>query len=179
MTNLPVPVPASEVPGNFITGALWNANVFNGLTYLLNPPVFLGYQGVVQSIANSSWVTVALDSTSFDTYGGHSNSTNNSRYTAQVAGYHQLSGIVSFAASSSGFRAARFAVNGGAVVAGTAYAIANGVFPTIMPTVTRDIYLNVGDYVELNAWQNSGGALAIGNTSGDVTTAMNVRWTHA
>ena len=82
MANLPVPIPAAEVPGNFITGALWNANVFNGLTFLLNPPLFAGYQTTGQSIpSGQSPVAITMDTETIDTYGGHSTTTNASRFT--------------------------------------------------------------------------------------------------
>ena len=37
---LPVPVPASETPGQSIASALWNSQVRDGLGYLLTDPVF-------------------------------------------------------------------------------------------------------------------------------------------
>jgi hypothetical protein len=177
MTNLPVPIPASEVPGNFITGALWNANVYNGLTFLLNPPVFVGYQSTVQSIPNSTWTALSLDTTTVDSYGGHSNVTNNSRYTAQVAGWYTVCGVYAPTGNSTSFRAAKINVNGTAILGTAAYLGAMGAEMGIV-TPTKDVYLNAGDYVEVCAYQGSGGSLST-ILDGDLRTGLWVRWSHA
>lgn len=178
MTNLPIPTPASEVPGNFITGALWNANVYNGLTFLLNPPVFVGVQNTAQSVGNTGWTGLSLDTSPLDSYGGHSNVTNNSRYVAQVAGWYTACGVFAPVANSSGFRAARLQVNGNPVLAGASYVIANGTSEGGVVTPTKDVFLNVGDGIEVAGWQNSGGSLSTA-LDVDLRSGLWVRWSHA
>lgn len=178
MTNLPVPVPASVVPGTFMTAALWNANVYNGLTFLLNPPDFVGVQNTAQSIPSGAWTAVSLDTSQIDSYGGHSNVTNSSRYTAQVAGWYTCCGVSEMATNASGDRAVRLQVNGTAVKGAAALVgpySGNGV---ALPTPTRDVYLNVGDYVEVATFQTSGGALSTA-VSADLCSALWVRFSHA
>jgi hypothetical protein len=178
MTNLPIPIPAQEIPGNLVTGALWNANVFNGLTYMLNPPIFVGYQNTSQSIGQTVWTPISIDTTTVDSYGGHSNTTNNSRYTAQVAGWYTVCGVYGTGTgSSTGFRAARIQVNGSPIVAGAVYMLANGSVETGVVTPTKDVYLNAGDYVEVAAWQNSGASLGT-TLDVDIRCGLWVRWSH-
>jgi len=178
MTGLAVPTPAQVAPGNFLTAALWNANIYNGLTFLLNPPLFHGLQITAQSVSASTWTAIALDSTTVDSYGGHSNTTNSSRYTAQVAGWYQVSGVLAINTNATGFRAARLQINGAALPASDSYANNMGTNNTTVTTPTRLVFLNAGDYVELAGWQNSGGALSTSVLT-EFASALNVLWVHA
>jgi hypothetical protein len=178
MTGLAVPTPAQVSPGNFMTAALWNANVFNGLTYLLNPPQCHAWQSAAQSLANNTWTSLSLNNTTTDPYAGHSDTTNNSRYTAQVAGWYEISGVAAFGANATGFRAAKCTVNGVAINASNGYTGNNGAtFNTATVTPTRIVFLNVGDYVEVQGFQNSGGALSTA-CLGEICSALTVRWVH-
>lgn len=180
MPNLPVPVLATEVPGNFLTAALWLANVVNALTFALNPPDFMGHQTATQSIANTTWTALTVDAETVDTYGGHSTTTNTSRYVGQVAGYYQVSGVSAWAASSTGGRGAAIALNGTRMIGHAAFAMAAAAAtPSAIATPTREVFLNgTTDYVEVQGYQASGGALA--TTAGvDVTSSLYVRWSHA
>ncbi|MDH6108857.1 hypothetical protein P3T36_002988 [Kitasatospora sp. MAP12-15] len=177
MSNLPIPIPASAVPGQFITGALWNANVFNGLTYLLNPPIFVGTQAVSQALPNSSWTPISFDTTVIDTYSGHSNTVNPSRYTAQVAGWYTICGNFVTVPNNTSIRAAQIQVNGNPIPGMSNYSIALNGFETSALTAPRDVYLNVNDYVELSGWQGSGAAL--GGATGTMRSSLYCRFSHA
>jgi hypothetical protein len=179
MPNLPVPIPANEVPGNFITGAVWNANVYNGLTFLLNPPVFSGYQGTAQSIPQNAWTPLAIDNSTIDSYGGHSNSTNNSRYVAQVAGWYTVCGVYAPVGNTASFRGVRIQVNGSPILGAAAY-MTPGAYSAELGCVTptRDIYLNVNDYVEVAAWQNAATTLAT-VLDADLRSGLWLRFSHA
>lgn len=177
MANLPVPVPATVSPSGFITSSLWNANVRDPLTYSLNVPVFVGTQTITQSAANG-WTACALDSEQVDTYGGHSTTSNTSRYVAPVAGWYTVAGVAVFVGNGTGIRAARIQINGSYVV-GTAQFLApssTGSFTGVM-TATRAVQLAAGDYVELGLGQTSGGALSTGVAS-DLASALYVAWSH-
>jgi hypothetical protein len=114
-----------------------------------------------------------------DTYGGHSNTTNNTRYTAQVAGWYTICGVfwTVSVSSASYIRAVRILVNGAAVKGHEGYAATLSGFETSAVTNTRDVYLNVGDYVELSGWQGSGGSL--GTHIGDNQSCLYIRFSHA
>ncbi|MGA5819737.1 hypothetical protein ACPC54_17990 [Kitasatospora sp. NPDC094028] len=176
MTGLAVPTPASVVPGGYITAALWNAGVYNATTFLLGRPMADLYQTTSQSVANVTIAPIAFDSTTVDTYGGHSNTVNNSRYTAQQPGWYWVYGAALFNNNSAGFRSAIINKNGVGV---------NGTFAAIAPSayygsavVCGLVQMAVGDYVELGGYQNSGGALATA-TGGGQCSAMKVWWMHA
>jgi hypothetical protein len=158
--------------------------ILNGLrdclTWGQNPPDFIGLQGsAVQSIGNATWTALTLDTNVFDSYSGHSTSSNTSRYVCQAAGWYTCAGVYVAAANSTANRGARLQVNGTAVQGSAAFVQAAGTGNASgVTTPTRDVYLNAGDYLELAAWQGSGAAL---NTAifSDVTTALWARFSHA
>lgn len=173
MTNLPVPVPSYEVPGSFITGALWNANS-NGLTFLLTRPAFFGYQSTVQSIASNASVAINLDTESIDSYGGHSTSSSNSRYVAQLPGWYWVQGTVNFNANTTAGRCA-FIMKNGSTVPG-AFGAAAGATPYTAVSASCFVYLNgLGDYVELWGYQNCGSALSTSSVNGQ-TSSLSALW---
>ena len=166
-----IPTIPTEAPGNFWTSALWNANILNGLNYLFAPVRFKAYSSTAQSIASSTSSTVlTLDTEVVDSDNGHSTVTNTSRYTCQTAGLYYVSGSVCFnATNANGSRTLNIFVNGaGQVGAGVqaAPSPANGasVFSSTL------VQLNVGDYVELACWQNSGSSINTSTTTALATT---------
>ncbi|MFI8459019.1 hypothetical protein [Kitasatospora sp. NPDC085464] len=176
--GLAVPTPASEVPGNFITSALWNASVYSPLTFLLNPPTFVGYQSTSQSLSNSSWTPLNIDTVANDPYGGHSSTSNTSRYTCQpgAGGWYTACGVYAPNGNGNGFRAVKLQVNGTAVLGAAAYLPAMG--PEMgLVTPVKDIFLKPGDYIEVCGWQSSGGALGTALDS-DLRTGLWVRFSH-
>lgn len=174
-----VPVWATVIPGQFDTSALFNA-VSAGGAFLTNPPDFVGTQSVAQSIPNTTWTALSLDTSQTDPYGGHSNVTNSSRYVCQagVPGWYTACGIYTSSGNATGFRAARLQINGATVPGSGAYVPNNGTVESVVMTATRDIFLNVGDYVEVAGYQSSGAAL--NTTAGtDLRCALWVRFSHA
>jgi hypothetical protein len=146
---------ATEVPGNFITAALWNAQVAALGNFTLSVPRFRGYQTTVQFLLDSTWVSLAIDTEDFDSDGGHSTTTNTSRYVCQVAGTYWLAGMAGFAGNATGNRAARLAVNGTAIH-GTFVKVTAASTSTVGVPTFGYAALAVGDYVEVQATQNSG-----------------------
>lgn len=173
MANLPVPSPRTFVPGEVEAGAYFNA-MRDALIFALNPPEALVTQIAVQSLANATFTAINFDATTVDTYGGHSNTTNNSRYVAQVAGWYWCQGQVCYDnTSSAGARQVFLAKNGSRL--GTAFQCAPGTSTSQGLSVGALVQLAVGDYVEVQAWQNSGGAL---NTF-SAQSSLAVDWRHA
>lgn len=176
---LSVPVPANAVSGVNVTAAFWNAQVRDAVSFLLNPPHCVMYQSVVQSLANNTAVPITFDVNTVDSYTGHSVVTNTSRYTAQVAGWYAVSGVVTFTPNAVGDRKTTIAVNGVAIN-GSPSAVLNSGAATapLVPTTAFEVFLNLGDYVELLGFQNSGGAL---NTFAAAPSfcSLTIRWCHA
>ena len=165
-----IPTIPSESPGNFWTSALWNANILGGLNYLLSPVRFKGYAVASQSLGSSTSSTVlALDTTAVDSDNGHSNVTNNSRYTCQTAGLFYVSGSVNLAQNSGGTRTLQVFLNGAGITGSAVQAMPSASNGASVFTSTI-VQLNVGDYVELAAWQNSGSTLATSTSNALLTT---------
>jgi hypothetical protein len=126
---------------------------------VLNPPEFSGYQAVAQSIGINVWTSLNIDTTNYDNYGGHSNVTNNNRYTAQVPGWYTVSGVYTAAGNNTGFRAVRIQKNGNPILGHASYSCTPTVSGIGIITPTKDVQLNVGDWVEVQGWQNTSGNL--------------------
>jgi hypothetical protein len=157
-----VPVEMTAVAGAVLTAAQWNSNVRDAVNFLLSPPTCELRQTVAQSIANGgSGTAVNLDTEDIDNDGMHSTVTNTSRVTAQTAGRYQFGGGVVYAANATNRRICWWALNGTAVTGSEATtagsAVAGG--STGPAARTKSVFLNVGDYVELVAFQDSGGVL--------------------
>lgn len=134
-------------------------------------------QSSAQGITTGSGFTqvVAFNSSSEDNWSGHSNVTNNSRYTCQVPGLYSIISQITYT-NTTGLlvRAIQVQKNGTGIVGSQGYnqSYSNN-FLTVNTTALAR--LNVGDYVETGTWQNSGGTLNT-VTNG---TYMLVQYLHA
>lgn len=91
---LPVPSPRTFSVQEVEVAAYLNA-VRDALTFLVNPPIATCFQGISQGLGGSgTTVMITYDSTAVDTYGGHSNTVNNSEYVSQAAGWYLITGGV-------------------------------------------------------------------------------------
>lgn len=131
-------------------------------------PTFVGcdvYTDVDQSISNNTHTTVNFELEYIDSDSFHSNVTNNSRITIPTgkAGKYRIFGQISYLDNATGGRRISIAKNG------------SRIRQTITPGssnsynfVTAEAILDliVGDYLELQAFQNSGGSLSVGGTLG-------------
>lgn len=122
---------------------------------------FFAKDGTIAALGSGAWTAVSFTTEVKDTNNGHSTSTNTSRYTCQVAGSYELYGGHRFASNSTGSRGARFSKNG------TVITSTDNLIPTTpsgqmaLPAKTTQVDLIVGDYVELEAWHNSGSTIAV------------------
>lgn len=174
MANLPVPIPRTFTVGEVEFGAYLNA-LRDALLFLLNPPEAVIYQTTVQTLTSGTPAMIQFDSFIVDTYGGHSNSTNNTRYTAQVAGWYWIGGTVAFNNVAGGNRNAQIYKNGVLVpqfgFAGPAGSA--NIFTTI--NCFALVSLAAGDYVEIQAFQDQGGNVA----THTLASSLVVDWRHA
>lgn len=121
----------------------------------------LAYNSVVQSIPNSAWTTLTFDTNYYSAPPTiHSTTVNTSRFTANSGGDWLTMGNVMFAASGAGgLRGLRVLVNGATTTPGIySYSAPSSTFQT---TASVAVWgnLNPNDYVEFQAFQDSGGAL--------------------
>ncbi|MFI9817568.1 hypothetical protein [Saccharothrix variisporea] len=114
-------------------------------------------QGSAQGILHNNFTSVTYGSEDHDSHNAHSTSTNPSRYVAPVAGVYQLSGAVSFDVNSTGARGCRWAKNGTEINGSQVlHATSGSTVSTIVAARTVQVRLAVNDYVELQAYQDSG-----------------------
>jgi hypothetical protein len=177
---LPVPSPRTWSVNDLVSAALLNTNVRDAVTFLAGRPFFVGYQSTSQSVASGSTFHCSIDTNLVDTYNGHSTTTNNYRYTAQVPGWYRLEARVGWPNNAT--TASRYilgwALNGSTTNVGRADTPNNN---NGSGGLTADIddymFLNAGDGLDLLIFQSSAGALSL--TTGSRQTQMAVTWVHS
>lgn len=176
MTNLPVPSLAAPVVGNPLSQSYLTGQMYNALSFLLNPPLFQGYQATGNQSVNGSAIT--MDSETADTYNGHSTTTNTSRYTAQVAGYYLVWGGVCVNGATSQTEINVWVTKNGTEVTGTRDVdVANSSHTYSIVSIPQQVFLNIGDYVELYASADGTTPTTHGGTT--QTSSLNALWVHA
>lgn len=122
-------------------------------------PAASAYNSANLSINNGAVTTLTLDSEDFDTDNMHSTVSNTSRLTCNTAGVYQITANVNFASNSGGERLLILLLNGTTSIARTRES-ADATGETDM-NLARLYRLAVGDYVEVQVYQSSGGALNV------------------
>lgn len=146
-----------------------NVHVRDVVHWLRYPPACrIDSTGTSQTIPSGAWTSINMVAEQLDNYGGHSTSSNTSRYTCQRAGLYFVHGLASIAdAGTTGYRASRLLVNGTTIYAGTSTKPATTTtIGTALPACAH-IRLAAGDYVELQSFQSQGSALAVKTGAGD------------
>jgi hypothetical protein len=134
------------------TSALGNLSIYDR-------PIGKAHQTTSTAIANVTLVPTVLDATDIDSDGmrtGAGSATD--RFVVRTAGWYQVAGGVSFAPNATGNRYVSVFVNGTPANVNAAYLAANANNPTIV-NLTGLLRLAVNDYVQLSAYQASGGSL--------------------
>lgn len=125
----------------------------------VNPPRCRLYHAASPNLANGVATSIAWDTEETDASGMHDPAVNPSRITAVTAGYYDVRAQGIFAANATGYRTLAILKNG-AVVAATRHQ-ASPATASHFAQVTDEVYLGVGDYIEIQATQGSGAALAL------------------
>jgi hypothetical protein len=120
--------------------------------------------------SNGDWNALVFNSEERDTAAEHSTSSDTDRLTAATAGRRTVICSVSFAASSTGYRFLRLKVNGTTALA-PVNTMNTSTYVTRLTTAAH-IYMNVGDYVKCEAFQDTGGALNATNDDGNPRFSM-------
>jgi hypothetical protein len=131
------------------------------------------YNNANVALANNAEASVTFNTESFDEGDLHSTSSNTNRLTVAVAGLYALGASIRFAANATGYRYAYFRLNGATPI-GVAIAQTNSAAVDTVCAPTAIYRLDAGDWVEVRAYQNSGGALNL-ITSGVESPAF---WIH-
>jgi hypothetical protein len=173
-----VPV-TTTIPVGKLRAAVVRANILDVLDFLQNKPAAELRQTVAQSIPNGALTALTFTTEDLDDdpagSGGHSTSVNTTRFTAVYAGWYLIGGVVAFTASAVGTRATAWAVNGTNVNSSSVLVSASSAFGARIPAPSMRVFLNVGDYVELLAFQSTGGALNT-EVAGEAASRMSIAW---
>jgi hypothetical protein len=136
-----------------------------------NMPAFSAYQGSSQTIANSTYTKIQLNTETFDT-NNNFDSTTNYRFTPTVAGYYQINAVVNFSDSTyTAYIITAIYKNG------SAYKYFQGQYSFNYGAgsvgVNDVIYLNGStDYIELYARQTNTSAASMATNNGSLWTYM-------
>lgn len=144
-------------PGDILTAA-WCDQVDENFQFFADPPACSVFNSTAVAVGNNTNHIMVAGSENYDNDAMHSTSSNTSRITVQTAGRYLAIATVSFAANATGNRQAEFYVNG--VTSGGGALIDNaGASNSTGLLLVRMLVLSVGDYVEVNVVQRSGGNL--------------------
>lgn len=156
-----------------------NAYVRDPIAFLMNKPAAVVRQTVVQALTTATFTSITFTTEDLDDdpagTGAHDTAVATSRYTAVYAGWYRCSGGVCFDSNATGQRGSRWAVNGTGVSASAVLISTFSGNIVSVPAMSRLVFLNVGDYVELQGYQSSGGNI---NTfvSAEFASSMSITW---
>lgn len=136
--------------------------IMGGALQLDAQPRFGGQNSGAVSVADSTWTALALNVEQWDIGGMHSTVTNTSRVTVPTGqgGHYSFVGQAGFAANATGMRKLAIARNGTRIWSVSLPGTATDV---LVMNIKFEFPLSAGDYVELHAYQSSGGALNVGS----------------
>lgn len=106
-------------------------------------------------------LAVTFNSERWDTYAMHSTSTNTSRITVPIGGWYLIVGSVSWDNNNTGSRSIGIMVDGTTTIVSNRTNNLGASTVDLNMSVSTLYYLAATSYVELIAWQNSGGSLDI------------------
>jgi hypothetical protein len=174
--------PRTWVAGETVTAAIMNTHLRDNLTWLkdaltqlnvtsdsakaqITPALFgaRAYHNANQAATSGAFLTVALNSERWDSSAFHDTAVNNSRLTipASSSGYYLLGANVEWASNASGYRVIEVQQDGATLLLQDRRAPSSS---TTMQAMTGIAQINAASYIELLAFQNSGGNLNVNST---------------
>jgi hypothetical protein len=151
--------PKTWAVGDILTASDVNTYVRDNTNFLNAPPSARVYNDAAISINNDTITALTFNSERWDTDTIHNTSTNTNRLTCQTAGLYLIHGHVRFASNNTGYRIAGIRLNGSTQIANQKTGATQGT--TTVLSVSTVYLLTASDYVELVAYQDSGGALNV------------------
>jgi hypothetical protein len=149
-------VGAAQPTPNVVANAIIKRDA-NGIAYANRYGALITNNAAATACGNGGWTAITFNAAVWQ-YGAVWSVVNPTRLYAPVSGNYLISAGISFATNSTGARGAAIRLNGATFIrAGMTAAVAG--FETHMPSVVKVAQLVAGDYVEVMAYQDSGGAL--------------------
>lgn len=156
---------AWATPPTATTGVVYTESNLNtlrdDLLWLASPPMAHVYNSADLTIANNTETTLTFNSEVFDVGGLHSTASNTGRLTCTYTGYYIVTANVKWEANATGRREVTLRVNGSTYVAAEAIDNVGASANSNMSITSGVIALNSTDYVEVRAYQDSGGDLVV------------------
>lgn len=122
-------------------------------------PAVRATRSSTQSINNTTWTSVLFTATDYDTDNLHSTQSNTGRLTIRTPGLYLLQGSLYMGVSATGTRFLRIYKNGATEL--HQWLDQPGSAGEVVAMVHCIAFLNAGDYVEMQAYQSSGGAMNV------------------
>jgi hypothetical protein len=119
--------------------------------------------------------TLAFDTERYDTASIHDNATNNSRLTAPVNGVYAVTAEVDWTPNTTGTRELTLMKNGSTFIADDDRDGISTVFGGQSQSVTAQVQLVAGDYVQVGVLQTSGGSLSV-MSAGETSPEFSLTW---
>lgn len=153
------------------TAAIFNTHLRDNLSFLYTPPTCQVSDASFSHNSSGNWLSVDYATENWDTDTIHDNATNNTRLTAKTAGRYQVFAFGQWDTNTTGDRFLRIRKNGA-----TVNLLEERVTPTANGNphiLAGELALAVNDYIELQAWQNSGGTRTFDNSVFSMTWRSN------
>lgn len=160
-----------------IATAAWGDAVNAAIAWLTAVPSARVYKAATQSLTNNTLTAINFDTERYDTDTIHDTVTNNTRLTCKTAGLYHFEGCAEFAGNATGHRSLHIRLNGSAsnyLAVATMPLTGSAVVAGLV--VSADYRMIVNDYVELVAWQTSGGALNVQAGGNTYSPEFSMRW---
>jgi hypothetical protein len=148
------------------------SKIENQLGLLTDIPSCRAYNDANIVIAHNSNTPVTFNSESWDTDEIHSITSNTSRLTCKTAGIYLLHACIIWADNATGERILNFRVNGSDFVSSERRASHGNAWMTLVDVA----HLAVNDYVEIIAYQTSGGNLNIARQDTNRSPSFGMTW---
>ncbi|HEX4816710.1 MAG TPA: hypothetical protein VFV66_28545 [Nonomuraea sp.] len=161
---MPIHTPVTWNVADTPTHTILNARIRDGINGLKALPLAVLRKTANQSISSGVHTAVTWNAEDVDSDGGHSTVSATERYTAQTAGWYYLTATVVFGGNANGRRDAYFRVNGDTSRRwgwNTQTPTTDATGADICMVISTHLHLDVGDWVEAIAHQDSGGALNV------------------
>jgi hypothetical protein len=167
--------PRTWIAGEVVTATIMNQDVRDNMTMVGNPPRCKVHRTATLSLTNNTITLLTWndETRGYDTDSMHSTSTNTHRVVTNTAGLYLAHLNLEFAANATGFRGIHLNVSTPAIT-GKSYLPLTGAAVAAILHCSVEENLTAGQWIESEAWQTSGGALACGNARWDTLTVRRV-----
>ena len=157
---MPYVAPRTWVVPDAITAARLNQDLRDNVAFLANPPKVRAYNSAAISTTTATATLITLDSERYDTDTMHSTATNTGRITFTTAGTYRYTARIAFASGAGDYREVKIRLGGATDIDLDSRGVAGGGNYTTC-ICTGEYAFTAGQYIEMFAYQNSGGNLNV------------------